>query len=199
MKTFKVTHSEDVKQLKKIPGEDGIYDNYEWIVVGKNTIVDAMLQITDKQYKIANENYAIIVGRKSCCDFDTMLNSAINKLHSAKTFRGYSYSVEAYTDNRGYAKTCKYRKEVVKVEVIVTAIASDKFKVESVECRRVDLYSDEFCEDKVFTNGFATTLKHLEDFGFAVIGGFRNFKLDREFESAILSRLEGHLAPIRVG
>lgn len=199
MKTFLATHTKDVKQLKKIPGEDGIHDNYEWTVVGKDTIVDATLQITDKLYKIAKENYEIVVGHKKCCNFDTILTYTIRNLNSAKTFNGYSYRVKAYSDNRGYAKTCKFRKEVIEVDIVVTAIGSNKFKVESVESNRVDLYSNEVREDKVFTNGYVTTLKHLEDFGFAVIGGFNSFKLNEEFKSALMSRLEGHLAPIRVG
>lgn len=198
MKTFLVTHTNDVKQLKKIPGEDGIHDKYEWAVVGKNTIVDATLQITDKLYKIYNKDYDFVVGRKKCCDFDTMLNATIRNLHLAKTFNGCSYKIKAYTDNKGYAKSCQYRKEVIEVEVVVTAIGSNKFKVESIESKRVDLFSNEFCENKVFTNGYATTLKHLEDFGFAIIGGFNSYKLDSEFKNALMNRLEGHLATIRL-
>lgn len=199
MKTFLVTHTNDVKQLKKIPGEDGVHDNYEWTVVGKNTIVDATLQMTDKLYKITNSDYDMVVGRKKCCDFDTMLNATIRKLHSAKTFCGHSYRIKVFSDNKGYAKSCKYSKEVIKVEVVVTSIGSNKFKVESVESSRVDLYSNEYCEDKVFTNGYETTLKHLEDFGFAIVGGFKSYKLDNEFKNALMNRLEGHLASIRLG
>lgn len=157
---------------------------------------DVTLSVTDKAFAVADAQYKVVVGRKNCCSLDSMMDAAVDELRQYMTFKGCKYRVICFSDCYGYAKSCSWRKEVIRVEMIVSADGAKSFRLESFDCERECLYPGEKAINSVKTEGHYTTLKHLEDFGFSLRGGFNSFDLNEDFRDGVMSRLEGHLAPL---
>jgi hypothetical protein len=113
------------------------------------------VSLTEKANKEFIEKYKNIAGKKDVPDLDSMLRSVSGDLDNVKDrlHRDCCYQVVEYTDNDGYAKSCKYKKEVVRVVAVVKVVSGKEARLQSLDVDRTELYPGEHVSSKVKTYG----------------------------------------------
>ncbi len=130
----------------------------------KITITDQLrhrlaLELTDRQMAEFEKEYALVKGRKqnAFADAESALGHVAQLLFRRRDSlsAGCDYTVTVRADDSGYAKSCKYRKETVRVDAVVRAVSAVKVRLVSATFARETMYPGEYAFDKVMTLGVA--------------------------------------------
>ena len=78
--------------------------------------------------------------------------------------RDCCYQVVEYTDNDGYAKSCKHGKEVLRLTAVVKVVSSKEARLQSLDVERTTLYPGMKVAGKVMTYGLDARQKALKAF-----------------------------------
>lgn len=119
------------------------------------------LKIADKAFATTEKEYAMTSGKMDVCTISAIFDSAASLLSGKDLKRGCTYKVHLMARGNGYAKSCKYGRNDVKVTLIVTSISSKESKVETAVSERVTLHPGEVILDSVMTYGAATRAAHI--------------------------------------
>lgn len=109
------------------------------------------------------------------------------------------YNIVVWSSNEGYANKNGYKKNVIKFNVLVEKTGKYKYSVKNVESERTTLYPKEHVSDGVYTASHETTLAHLKDMGFSIVGNTNSYIQNCQICEDVMTKLKGHLAPIKVG
>lgn len=125
--------------------------NYQYSI-SENAI---KVSLTEKANKEFIEKYKNVAGKKDVPDLDSMLRSVSGDLDSVKDrlHRDCCYQVVEYTDNDGYAKSCKHNKEVIRVIAVVKMVSGKEARLQSLDIDRTQLYPGMHVSSKVKTYG----------------------------------------------
>lgn len=123
------------------------------------------VDITDRQMAEADEKYAAVKGKmkNAFIDAESALGHVAQLLFRRRDSlsAGCDYTVTVYADNSGYAKSCKYRKETVRVDAVVHAVNGVQVKLTSVAFDRVQMWPGQSCHDEVVTSGVAARKAYI--------------------------------------
>lgn len=124
------------------------------------------VSLTEKANKEFVEKYKNIAGKKNVPDLDSMLRSVSGDLDNVKgrLHRDCCYQVVEYTDNDGYAKSCKHNKEVIRVVAVVKIVSSKEARLQSLALDRTPLYPGMHVSSKVKTYGEEARKVALKEF-----------------------------------
>lgn len=119
------------------------------------------LKIADKAFASAEEDYRKESGKMDVCALSTIFDSAASILSGKDLVRGCTYKVYLMARGYGYAKSCKYSRNDIKVTLKVTCVSSKESKVETAVSERVTMHPGEVISDSVTTYGAATRAAHI--------------------------------------
>lgn len=119
------------------------------------------LKIADKAFSATEKDYSEVAGKMDVCSISAIFDSAASILSGKDLVRGCTYKVYLMARGSGYAKSCKYRRNDIKVTLKVTCISSKESKVETAVSERVTLHPGEVMLDSVTTYGSATRAAHI--------------------------------------
>lgn len=119
------------------------------------------LKIADKAFAATEKDYSEVSGRMDVCTISTIFDSAASLLSCKDLVRGCTYKVSLMARGSGYAKSCKYSRNDIKVTLEVTCVSSKESKVEIAVSERVTLHPGEVISDRVTTFGAATRAAHI--------------------------------------
>lgn len=119
------------------------------------------LKINDKAFAETEKNYSDVAGKMDVCTISAIFEAAASLLSGKNLVRGCTYLVSLFARGSGYAKSCKYSRNDVKVVLKVTCVSSKEGKVEIASSERVTMYPGEVISDRVITYGSATRAAHI--------------------------------------
>lgn len=124
------------------------------------------VSLTEKADKEFIEKYKNVVGKKAVPGLDSMLRFVCGDLDTVKDrlHRDCCYKVVEYTDNDGYAKSCKHKKEVICVVAVVKMVSSKEARLQSLDVGRTELYPGSHVSSKVKTYGMKARKAALKAF-----------------------------------
>lgn len=122
------------------------------------------LKIADKAFASAEEDYSKESGKMDVCTISTIFESAASLLSGKDLVRGCTYKVYLMARGCGYARSCKYRRNDIKVTLKVTCVSSKESKAEIAVSERVTMNPGEVISDSVTTYGAATRAAHIARF-----------------------------------
>jgi hypothetical protein len=124
------------------------------------------VSLTEKANKEFVEKYKNAVGKKVVPGLDSMLRSVSGDLDAVKDrlHRDCCYKVVEYTDNDGYAKSCKYKKEVICVIAVVKMVSGKEARLQSLDVGRTQLYPGMHVSSNVKTYGVKARKAALKAF-----------------------------------
>ncbi len=119
------------------------------------------LKIADKAFAAAEQEFNNVSGKMDVCTISAIFDSAASLLSGKNLVRGCTYKVLLMARGNGYAKSCKYSRNDIKVTLKVTCVSSKESKVEIAVSERVTLNPGEVISDSVTTCGTATRAAHI--------------------------------------
>lgn len=119
------------------------------------------LKIADKAFAETEKNYSDVAGKMDVCTISTIFDAAASLLSGKDLVRGCTYLVSLFARGSGYAKSCKYSRNDIKVVLKVTCVSSKEGKVEIAGSERVTMNPGEVISDRVITYGSATRAAHI--------------------------------------
>lgn len=123
------------------------------------------LELADRQMAEVDQQYAAVKGKmkNAFIDAESALGHVAQLLFRRRGYlsAGCDYTVTVYADGSGYAKSCKYRKDTVRVDAVVHAVSGSKVKLVSVAFDRVQMYPGQSCYDEVVTRGVAARKAYI--------------------------------------
>lgn len=140
--------------------------NFEYVNPSNQSDPKFTVTMQDKAYKKFEAAYKAVCGGKNAPSFDSMVHDLGGVLHNRRNFiyKGCNYLATIYTDGDGYAKSCRFKKEVVQVRFKVTITKTREAKVTGIVPARVDLYPGEGRGNHLRTDGAKTRMKSLNKF-----------------------------------
>lgn len=122
------------------------------------------LKIADKAFAAAEQEFNKASGKMEVCSISAIFDSAASILSGKDLVRGCTYKVLLMARGNGYAKSCKYSRNDIKVTLKVTCVSSKESKVEIAVSERVTLNPGEVISDCVTTYGTTTRAAHIARF-----------------------------------
>lgn len=122
------------------------------------------LKIADKAFAATEKEYNEVAGKMDVCTISAIVDSAASLLSGKDLVRGCTYKVSLMARGNGYAKSCKYNRNDIKVTLKVTCVSSKEGKVETAVSERVKMNPGEVISDSVTTYGAATRAAHISRF-----------------------------------
>ena len=122
------------------------------------------LKIADKAFAATEKDYIEVSGKMDVCTISTIFESAASLLSGKDLVRGCTYKVYLMARGCGYAKSCKYSRNDIKVTLKVACVSSKESKVEIAGSERVTMNLGEVISDCVTTYGAATRAAHIARF-----------------------------------
>lgn len=122
------------------------------------------LKIADKAFAAIEKDYIEVSGKMDVCTISAIFDSAASLLSGKNLVRGCTYKVLLMARGNGYAKSCKYSRNDIKVTLKVTCVSSKESKAEIAVSERVTLHPGEVISDCVTTDGAATRAAHIARF-----------------------------------
>lgn len=129
----------------------------------KYTNKNVTLLVTDRQYKYMDKDYINVVGKMDAVTLNFVLDKLIKLVNEKFTkMKIGEYCVKIYTENSGYAKSCKWKKNSIRCNFIVEFETASKFRIKEFSFERIFLFSGEYRSDKILTNNFNARKNQLE-------------------------------------
>ena len=121
----------------------------------KYTNQNVTLFVTDKQFKTMEKDYTNVLGKIKTLTLNAVIDSLVIFVKTKqKKMRQGEYKVKIFSENSGYAKSCKWSRNSILCDFIVSFESASKFRIKEFTFKRTTLNGGEYCTNKIFTNDF---------------------------------------------